>query len=167
MLPGDGTSAWTMTHARDFAAGLLGLLGREAALGEAFHITNEEWLTWNGIFRALGRHLGRDPVLAHLPSAVIAQVDARLGASLLGDKSHSMVFDNAKLRRVVPGFRPSISFAEGARDIVAWYDEDASRKVVDPAFDALQDRLIALHGDLMHAAHGASPGGGARRPRAQ
>jgi len=154
VLPGDGSSVWTLTHARDFAAGLLGLLGQPAALGEAFHITNDEWLTWNGIFEILGRHLGREPLLAHLPSAAIAQADAGLGASLLGDKSHSMIFDNSKLRAVVPDFRPAIPFAEGARDIVGWYDEDPRRQVVEPGFDALQDRLATLYADLLERARG-------------
>ena len=154
VLPGDGTSLWTLTHARDFAVGLLGLLGKPAALGEAFHITNDEWLTWNGIFETLGRHLGREPLLLHLPSEAIQQADAQLGAGLLGDKAHSMIFDNAKIRSLVPEFQPSIAFAEGARDIVEWYDEDSARQVTDPAFDALQDRLAALHMRLLDLAQG-------------
>ena len=154
VLPGDGTSVWTLTHARDFAVGLLGLLGQPAALGEAVHITNDEWLTWNGIFRTLGEHLGREPLLAHLPSAVVAQSDAALGAGWLGDKAHSMIFDNAKIRRLAPDFRPAIPFAQGAKDIVDWYDEDPARQVVDPACDALQDRLAALYTRLLDQARG-------------
>lgn len=154
VLPGDGTSVWTLTHARDFAVGLLGLLGQSAALGEAFHITNDEWLTWNGIFRTLGRHLGHEPLLNHLPSAAVLQADAQLGAGLLGDKAHSMIFDNAKIRRLVPEFQPAIAFAEGAKDIVDWYDEDPARRIVDPDFDALQDRLAALYARLLDQASG-------------
>ena len=154
VLPGDGTSVWTLTHARDFAVGLLGLLGRPDALGEAFHITNDEWLTWNGIFRTLGRHLGREPLLVHLPSAVVAQADEPLGAGWLGDKAHSMVFDNSKIRRFVPEFAPAIAFADGAKDIVDWYAEDPARQVTEPAFDALQDRLAALQARLLDLAHG-------------
>jgi nucleoside-diphosphate-sugar epimerase len=154
VLPGDGTSVWTLTHARDFAVGLLGLLGQSAALGEAFHITNDEWLTWNGIFQTLGRHLGREPVLVHLPSAAVALADEQLGAGWLGDKAHSMIFDNSKIRRLVPEFDPAIPFADGAKDIVDWYDEDPARQVVDPAFDALQDRLAALYTRLMDLARG-------------
>lgn len=149
VLPGDGTSIWTMTHARDFAAGLLGLLGKEQALGEAFHITNDEWLTWNGIFEVLGGHLGREPIIKHLPSSVVMKVDEDLGAGFWGDKAHSSIFDNSKLKSVVPEFEAVIPFAEGSRDIVDWYDEDLSRCVVDPAFDALQDRLVAIYDRLL------------------
>jgi nucleoside-diphosphate-sugar epimerase len=145
VIPGDGTSLWTLTHNLDFATGLLGLLGRREALGEAFHITGDEWLSWNDIFTILARRLGREPVLAHVPSAAIMRADADWGASVWGDKAHSMIFDNSKLRRLVPDFGTTIPFASGSRDIVEWYLEDPARCRVDPAFDALQDRLGAIY----------------------
>lgn len=152
VLPGDGTSLWTMTHARDFAIGLNGLLGISSALGEDFHITGDEWLSWNGLFETLGRHLGREPLFAHLPSSAVMRVDEELGAGFWGDKAHSLVFDNSKIKRYVPEFKAMIPFAEGSKDIVEWYDEDPSRQIVDPAADALQDRLAALHQKLLEMA---------------
>lgn len=154
ILPGDGTSVWTMTHARDFAVGLLGLLGKREALGEAFHITNDEWLTWNQIFQDLGRHLGREPVLTHLPSSVVMQADEELGAGFWGDKAHSMIFDNSKLKSIVPEFEAVVPFAEGSKDIVDWYREDPSRCVVEPEFDALQDRLVLAYRALLASVSG-------------
>jgi nucleoside-diphosphate-sugar epimerase len=151
-LPGDGTSLWTMTHARDFATGLVGLLGNPAALGEDFHITAEEWLSWNRIFEILGVHLGREPVFTHLPSSAVMRVDQEMGAGFWGDKAHSLVFDNSKIKRFVPGFEARIPFAEGARDIVDWYDEDMARRVVDPEQDRLQDQLAALYAQILEAA---------------
>ena len=141
VVPGDGTSLWTITHNSDFAVGLLGLLGKQAALGEAFHITGNEWLTWNSIFSTLGRYLGREPVLAHVPSEAVVKADEEFGSSFWGDKSHSMIFDNSKIRSLVPEFRTTVSFEQGARDIIDWYDEDPSRCHVDTALDSLQDRL--------------------------
>lgn len=149
ILPGDGTSVWTMTHARDFAVGLLGLLGKQGALGEAFHITSDEILTWNGIFEILGGHLGREPMIAHLPSSVVMRADEELGAGFWGDKAHSMIFDNSKVKNLVPEFKAVIPFAEGSKDIVDWYDEDPSRCVLDPAFNALQDRLTDVYARLL------------------
>ena len=145
VIPGDGTSLWTLTHNLDFAVGLLGLLGCEEAIGEAFHITGDEWLTWNDIFTILAQWLGRDAVLAHIPSEAIMRADSDWGASVWGDKAHSMIFDNSKVRRLVPEFRTTIPFGSGSRDIVDWYLEDATRCHVDPAFDALQDRLCAIY----------------------
>ena len=134
-----------MTHHRDFAVGLLGLLGQPRALGEAFHITNDEWLTWNGIFATLGRQLGREPLLCHVPSEAIMRTDAEWGASVWGDKAHSAIFDNSKLERLVPDFATTIPFEDGARDIVAWYEDDPARCVRDARFDALQDRLAEVY----------------------
>ena len=146
VVPGDGTSLWTLTHHLDFAVGLLGLLGRPEALGEAFHITGDEWLTWNRIFEILGEHVGRAPLLAHVPSEAIMRADAAWGASVWGDKAHSMIFDNSKVRRLVPGFGTTIPFERGAGDIVRWYRENPARCRVDPSFDALQERLSGHYG---------------------
>lgn len=142
VVPGDGTSLWTLTHHRDFAVGLVGLLGNPHAIGEAFHITSDEWLTWNQIYEYVARAAGAEARLVHAPSELIAAYHPDLGASLLGDKMHSMIFDNSKIRRLVPEFQPSIPFWQGAREIIAWYDADPARQVIDPEFDALHDRII-------------------------
>ena len=143
VVHGDGTSLWTLTHARDFAVGLVGLLGLPRALGEAYHITSDEALPWDAIAHALGRAAGVEPRIVHAPSDLIAAYDADWGASLLGDKAHSAVFDTTKLRRAVPDFRPTTSWARGAEEIVAWVDADPARRAVDAAFDALTDRIVA------------------------
>lgn len=146
IVHGDGTSLWTLTHHRDFAVGLVGLLGNARAIGEVFHITSDEWLNWNQIFTIVAQAAGvAEPQLVHVPSALIAAFDAEWGAGLLGDKSCSMVFDNSKIRRVVPDFNPVIPFSHGAREIMAWYDGDPARQVVDAQFDALCDRIIAAY----------------------
>ena len=150
VVPGDGTSLWTLTHHLDFAIGLLGLLGRPEALSEAFHITGDEWLSWNDIFAMLGQHLGHEPVLAHVPSEAIMKASPDWGASVWGDKAHSMVFDNSKIRRLVPEFRTTIPFATGSRDIIEWYREHPDHCRVDPAFDALQDRLSGIYSRALH-----------------
>ena len=143
VVHGDGTSLWTLTHHRDFAVGLVGLLGNPHALGHSFHITSDEWLSWNQIYTLVAHAAGVEPQLVHVPSELIAAYDPVWGASLLGDKSHSMIFDNSKIRRLVPQFRPVIPFWQGAQEIMAWYDEDESRQVVDPRVDEIQDRLVA------------------------
>ncbi|HSF80640.1 MAG TPA: SDR family oxidoreductase [Anaerolineales bacterium] len=142
VVHGDGTSLWTLTHHRDFAVGLVGLIGNPHAIGEAFHITSDEWLTWNQIYEFVARAAGAEARLVHAPSELIAEYDPELGAGLLGDKMHSMIFDNSKIRRLVPEFRPSIPFWQGAKEIIAWYDADPARQVVDPDYDLLHDRII-------------------------
>jgi len=143
IVHGDGTSLWTMTHNSDFARGFVPLLGHPRTLGEAFHITSDDFLTWDQIARALAGALGVTARLVHVPSDAIAAADPDWGASLLGDKAHSMVFDNAKLRRVVPGWRAVVPFERGAREIADWYLADSARQVTDARLDALMDKLAA------------------------
>jgi nucleoside-diphosphate-sugar epimerase len=143
IVHGDGTSLWTLTHHRDFAKGLVGLLGHDGAIGEAVHITSDEVLTWNQIHGMLARAARVEARLVHVPSSVIAAYDADWGASLLGDKSHSMVFDNSKIRRLVPEYHAELPFHRGAEEILAWYDEDPARRRVDVQFDRLVDQIVA------------------------
>ncbi|MCL4299316.1 MAG: SDR family oxidoreductase [Anaerolineae bacterium] len=145
IVHGDGTSLWTLTHHRDFAKGFVGLLGNSHAIGEAFHITSDELLTWNQIFEIVARAAGAEARLVHIPSDFIAAFDANWGAGLLGDKSHSVIFDNTKIKRVVPDFAAPIPYIRGAEEVIGWYDADPARQQVDQAFDQLADRIIAAY----------------------
>jgi len=143
IVHGDGSSLWTLTHHRDFAKGFVGLLGNPHALGQAVQITSDESLTWNQIFEYTAHAAGVTPHIVHVPSERIAQYDANWGAGLLGDKAYSVIFDNSKIKRLVPDFCASIPFARGIEEIMQWYQADASRRKVDPNFDQLCDRIIA------------------------
>ena len=142
IVPGDGQSLWTLTHASDFAVGLVGLLGNAAALGEAFHITSDEHLTWDAIHALIGAAIGVKPRLAHIPSEYIARIYAERGAGLLGDKSVSVIFDNSKIRRFVPEFGPKIPFAQGIRRSIAWYDAHPELKTPNTATNTEMDAIL-------------------------
>lgn len=140
---GDGTALWGMTHSSDFAVGLVGLLGHQDAIGEAFHVTTDEVLTWNAIYETIARAAGAELRLVHVPSALIAALVPDRGASLLGDKAHSSVFDNSKVRRLVPEFQPKVPFAEGVARSIAWFDEDPARRVVSPVATGNIEKVLA------------------------
>jgi nucleoside-diphosphate-sugar epimerase len=142
VVHGDGTSLWTLTHHEDFARGFVPLLGHPRAVGDTFHITSDDVLTWNQITEALAAAAGVEARIVHVPSDAIAAADPEWGAGLLGDKAHSLVFDNSKLRGLVPDFVATIPFERGAREIVAWHDEDPARREIDTKIDALMDRLV-------------------------
>ena len=142
VVPGDGQSLWTLTHASDFAVGLVGLLGKKEASGEAFHITSDERLTWDAIHWILGKALGVQPKIVHVTSEYIARLYPERGAGLLGDKAVSVLFDNSKIRRVVPEFSPKISFEEGIRASLAWFDQRPALKVLDAAMNAEMDDIL-------------------------
>jgi nucleoside-diphosphate-sugar epimerase len=121
-----GTSLWTMTHAEDFAKGFVSLLGLEAAIGEAFHITSDEVLTWNQIYGALAEAAGCVANIAHIPTSVIVECEPSLEGTLKGDKALDTVFDNSKIKRFVPSFAATIPFRDGIRKTLAWFEADRS-----------------------------------------
>jgi nucleoside-diphosphate-sugar epimerase len=145
IVHGDGTSLWTLTHHQDFAKGFTGLLGNPHAIGDAFHITSDEILAWNQIYEIIARAAGTELRIVHVPSDGIAAFDAEWGAGLIGDKAHSLVFDNSKIKRAVPGFHATIPFVQGASEILDWYDADSKRRTVDEKFDRLVDRIVAAY----------------------
>lgn len=145
IVHGDGTSLWVLTHHRDFARGFVGLLGNSRAIGEAFHITSDELLTWNQIFEIVARAAGTEARIVHIPSDIIAKFNPDWGAGLWGDKAHSMIFDNSKIKRIVPDYAATIPFSRGAEEIMAWYDADPARQVVNNALDRQMDEIIAAY----------------------
>jgi nucleoside-diphosphate-sugar epimerase len=150
IVHGDGSSLWVTTHAEDFARGFLGLLGNPQAVGDAFHITTDEVLTWNQIYETIADALGVKANMVHIASDLLATVAPELIGPLLGDKSWSVVFDNTKIKEFVPGFQAVIPLREGIRRTVAWFDADASRRRVDPAINAELDRILAVCSPKAH-----------------
>jgi nucleoside-diphosphate-sugar epimerase len=142
VTPGDGTSPWTITHHTDFARAFTGLIGERRALGEAIHITSDEAPTWNQIAEMMATAARAEARIVHVPSDAIAGLDPAWGSGLLGDRASAMIFDNAKIKDLVPGWVARIPFETGAREIVRWHDADAARRVVDDQMDHAMDRLV-------------------------
>lgn len=145
VVHGDGTSLWVLTHHKDLAKGFVGLLGNPHAIGESFHITSDELLTWDQIHETLAHAAGTRARIVHVPSDYIRALDPEWGDGLVGDKAHSVIFDNTKIKRFVPGFAATIPFARGAEEMIAWYNADPARQVVDPTFNELCDKIIAAY----------------------
>lgn len=143
VVQGDGNALWTLTHAEDFAKGFIGLLGRQEAIGEDFHITSDEFLSWNQIYQYTAAAVGCEATIVHVTSDKICELDADYTGSLLGDKAVSAIFDNSKIKRLVPEFKATIPYREGIKRTIAWFEEDAQRQFVDPQTDAFIERLIA------------------------
>jgi len=142
IIPGDGTSLWVMTNHRDFAKGFVGLLGNKKAIGEAFHITSDELLTWNHIYELIAKELKVKLNYIHIPSDVIAKYDKNMGPNLLGDKAYSVIFDNTKIKKLVPEFNAEIKFAKGVKEIIKWYENNPSWQKVNKELDNMMDKMI-------------------------
>lgn len=152
IIHGDGTSLWTMTHNTDFARGFIGLMGNIHAIGEAVQITSDETLTWNQIYQAVADALGVELHPCYVSTSFIAasspaQWDLRGG--LFGDKSNSVVFDNAKLKRLVPGYTVAVRFDQGVRAAVDYVLSHPECRKEDPDFDRWCDKLIAVQEEAL------------------
>ncbi|HBO33483.1 MAG TPA: NAD-dependent dehydratase [Anaerolineaceae bacterium] len=139
---GDGTSIWTMTHSSDFAKGFVGLFGKSEAIGQAYHITSDEWQTWNQIVGKLAEAVGVEPKIVHVPSDLIAQFDPEWAEGLLGDKAHSFILDNCKIKALVPEFVCTVPFREGIARSVEFYRQHPELRVIDAKFNDTVDAIL-------------------------
>jgi len=145
IVHGDGTALWVLTHHRDFAKGFVGLLGNNDTIGEAFQITSDELLSWNQIYNIMADTAGAEAKIVHIPSDLIAANDKQWGDELFGDKSQTVIFDNSKIKSVVPDFNATIPFLKGAEEIMNWYDANLSRQVINDEFNSLTDKIISAY----------------------
>jgi len=150
IVHGDGTSLWTITHSSDFARGFTGLLGHQQAIGESFHITSDEILTWDQIYEDVAAAAGVKPTLVHITSEFICRVAEKAGqewmwGNFLGDKAVSAIFDNSKIKMYVPGFKAVIPFKQGIKQTVDWFESDPSRMTIVNETNVLMDRIIETY----------------------
>jgi nucleoside-diphosphate-sugar epimerase len=143
IVPGDGTSLWTITHNSDFAAGFVGLMGNVRAIGHAFHITSDEALTWDQITMAIGAAAGVEPLIVHAASDLIAAFEPEQTGNLLGDKARCALFDTTKIKSYVPGFQATMPFARGIRQSIAWFESHPALRTIDEGFNAFTARVLS------------------------
>lgn len=145
IIHGDGTTLWTVTHSSDFARAFIGLMGNPHAIGEAFQITSDESVTWNQIYNIVADTLGVELKPYHVASEFLASVsNYDLTGPLLGDKANTVVFDNSKLKRTVPGFQANIRAEEGIRQAVQYMLSHPESQMEDKEFDIWCDKVIAV-----------------------
>jgi nucleoside-diphosphate-sugar epimerase len=152
IVPGDGSSLWVITHNSDFAVGLVGLLGHQQAIGHAFHITSDEVMTWDQFYRITAQAAGVEAQIVHIPSEFLGACIPDEVGNLTGDKAASVVFDNTKIKRFVPGYCAKLPFAQGIQRTIDWFDADPRRKQIDEAANASWDKLIDAYESGMEAA---------------
>lgn len=147
IIPGDGSSLWTVTFNTDFAKGYIGLMGNRRAIGEVFHITSDEALTWDQIHATIADALGVTLNPYHVSSDFLAAAGKPFGydfeGALVGDKSVSVVFDNSKIKRIVPEMHATVRFDQGVRIALDYILKHSECQRSDPDFDTWSDRVIS------------------------
>ncbi len=152
IVPGDGSSLWVITYSSDFAKGLVGLLGNPLTIGETFQITTDEVMSWDQLYETVAAAVGVEARLVHIPSDFIIACLPDQRGRLLGDKSVSAIFDNSKIKRFVPDYRATTTFAEGIRQSLAWFAADPARREIDCGANATWDKLIGAYENGLDAA---------------
>jgi len=142
IVHGDGKSLWTVTHAEDFAKGFVGLMDNYHAIGHPFHITSDEILSWDNIYKILAKALGREANIVHIASDLLCSLEPSLSGTLLADKAESVIFDNSKIKSFVPGFKATIHFSEGIKRTLTWLDENPKHKIINPKTNDMIDRIL-------------------------
>jgi nucleoside-diphosphate-sugar epimerase len=145
IVPGDGSSLWVITHNSDFAQGLVGLLGHRQAIGHAFHITGDEAMTWDQFYQITAQAAGVEAKIVHIPSDFITACMPEELGNLTGDKAVSVVFDNSKIKRFVPGYCAKVPFVQGIQRTIDWFDADPGRQQIDEQANAAWDKLIGAY----------------------
>ncbi len=146
IVPGDGTTFWTLTHNTDFAKAFVGLMGNSRAVGEAFHITGDECRTWDAYLHIIAAAVDEEPNIVHIASDAISRRLPEQRDSLLGDKAQNAIFDSTKIKAFVPGFHATVPFEEGIRRTLAWYEAHPDKMGYDLGWDAVMDELVEKYG---------------------
>ncbi|MGI6084917.1 MAG: SDR family oxidoreductase [Acetivibrionales bacterium] len=145
IVPGDGTSIWVLTHNTDFARAFAGIMGQGKAIGQAYHITSQEALTWDEIIYSLGEAAGLTPAIVHISTDFLTACLPERKGELYGDKINSVYFDNSRIRTLVPDFKAEIPLKEGLKSTIRWYLNHPEHLWIDEEWDQTCDRLIAAH----------------------
>lgn len=151
IIPGDGTTLWTITHSRDFAVAFTGLMGNVHAVGEVFHITGDESLTWNQIYQSIANAMGVELKAVHIASETLGMLSEEFLGNLTGDKSNTVLFDNTKIKRAVPQFCAKIRYDQGVRECVEYVYSHPECQKLDPEFDQWCDQVIEAYEKMIEA----------------
>ncbi len=152
IVPGDGAAIWTITFNEDFARGYVGLVGNPHAIGETVHITTDELLTWDQMAEAVAEALGVEYRPYYIPTDVITQLAPGFSDGLNGDKRHSVIYDNATLKRLVPGYCAKVNWRTGVQRALSVITRDPALMPEDPAFDAWCDEMIRIYDEALEKA---------------
>ena len=152
IVPGDGSSLWTITFNEDFAKGYCGLIGNPHAIGEAVHITTDEVLTWDQMAQAVADELGVEYKPYYIPTDVLAVLAPGMSEGLNGDKRHSVIYDNSKIKALTPGYRATITWRSGVHRAMEYILAHPECRPEDPAFDAWSDRMIEIYDQALETA---------------
>jgi len=142
IIPGDGTSLWTITHHSDFAQAFVPLLGEPRAYGEAYHITSDKVYTWDRLNDIIAHCLNVTPNVVHIPTDFILRYLPHMEGDLLGDKTWSAIFDNSKIKTIAKEYVSKVFYEDIAPNAVKHYVNNPKLQNIDLEFEKVYDQII-------------------------
>jgi hypothetical protein len=76
-----------------------------------------------------------------MPADFISKYDSEWGDNLFGDKGYDTVFDNSKIKKLVPEFKAVIPYSEGVEEVLEWYSRKENQ-IVNKDLDEMMDKMI-------------------------
>ncbi len=140
---GDGSTPWSFTFTPDLAKAFVGVVGNPQTFGQAYHACSEERCRWEDLYLEFGKVLGIEPQIVHISSELLVAANPDLFSHLYLEKTFPGLFDNSKIRSVIPDFVCEISLHDGIKMMVEWFEQEANQ--VDPQKDSMEDRLVELY----------------------
>lgn len=146
LILGDGENLVAPLHSKDFARGFVGLIGNDAAVGEAYHIAGERLITWNEMAEAILDALGADRTnIVHIPRNEGMEITDFYSRVVNYQHMWHYLFDNTKLKEAVSGWKQTVDFADGIKETVAWLMEDKVRQRINPEFDKKLENIYSRY----------------------
>lgn len=147
VVHGNGRSLWTLTHSKDFAEAFFGVVGKKESVGESYHITSDEVLTWSEITKEIASFLGNNtPNIVYVSPENILKENYDLGIGIIAHKMWNDVYDNRKIKALVPGWEAHIKFQDGIRETISWLLANKARQRVNVELDQLIDKISKEYG---------------------
>jgi nucleoside-diphosphate-sugar epimerase len=141
IVHGDGSSLWVCCHVDDVARAFIGAIGNVKALGNAYHTTGEEWLTWNDYHRQVATAIGApEPEIVHIPTDTLMKFSPERARIITENFMFNNIFDNSAAQEDL-GFRYTIPWIEGVKRAVKWLEDNHRLQTEDD--DSFDDRVVA------------------------
>jgi nucleoside-diphosphate-sugar epimerase len=141
IVHGDGSALWVACHIDDAAHAFVHAAANPVTFGKAYHVTGEEWLTWNRYYQLTAQAMNApEPTLVHIPTDVLGALMPKRSSPLVTNFQGNTIFDTSAAHRDLD-FTYRTPFVDGARRTIDWLDQHSALK--NEVYDAVDDRIIA------------------------
>ncbi len=141
LVHGDGSALWVACYVGDVGRAFAHAAGSAQTFGKAYHVTGEEWLTWDRYFQTAAEAIGAPkPYLVHIPTDLLVKIAPERAALCRDNFSGNNIFDNTAARDDL-NFQYTVSWADGVERAYTWLIKNG--QIENSDIDPFEDRVIA------------------------